>query len=117
MKKMITLNLFNKSRLEKEFKEIKAIYQNESFLFKIDNIKTLVSPQKFTRENDEYKFSLDILNKKATYLLKQQNYMFDIDVEKIIYKKENNSIILEYKISSADEIIKIELIVEGEINE
>ena len=42
---------------------------------------------------------------------------FDIEVEKITYKKENKTIILEYKISSDEETIKIEMNEEDDINE
>ena len=42
---------------------------------------------------------------------------FDIDVEKIEYKKENNKIVLEYKISSDEETFKIEINEEDDINE
>ena len=39
------------------------------------------------------------------------------DVEKIEYKKEKNTIILEYKISSDEETFKIEINEEDDINE
>ena len=62
-------------------------------------------------------FNLDIEERKATYLLKEKNMSFDIDVEKIEYKKENNKIVLEYKISSDEETFKIEINEEDDINE
>lgn len=117
MKKLITINLLKESRLEKKYEQIKAIYQNNSYLFKIDNIKTILNKKIFTREDNNYKFVLDIENKQATYFLKENNLLFDIDVEKVIYKEENNSIILEYKLASNDEIIRVEIIIEGDLNE
>ena len=117
MKKIITLNLFKERRLEQEYKGIKAILKDSEYIFSLDAVKTVISPTRFTRETDEYKFNLDIKERKATYLLKEKNMSFDIEVKKIEYKKENNTIILEYKISSDEETFKIEINEEDDINE
>lgn len=110
MKRPITLNLYKERRLEMSYKDINALVNNSTYSFIIDGIKTTLNDEEFTRENNEFKFNLDIKNKKATYLLKEQNTLFDIDVEKIDFKKVNNNIILEYKISSDESELKIELI-------
>lgn len=117
MKKLITLNLYTKSRLEKRYKEIPAIYQNESYLFKIEGVKTSINEERFIRETAEYQFKLDIKKKTATYLLKEKNVLFDIEVEQLKYKENQKKIILEYKLSSDEENKKIEIIIEGELNE
>lgn len=117
MKKLINFNLYKERRLEKEYTCIKAIVNNDSYLFKLDDVKTTLNSEYFTRENDEFKFTLNIKEKEATYLLKEQNMLFDIDVEKISFKCEKNNIILEYKLSSDEDNFKIELIDKGEINE
>lgn len=114
MKKLITLKLFKKSRLEKNYEKIAAIYQNDAYLFKIDGVKTLIDNEKFVRETAEYQFKLDIQNKTATYLLKEQNTLFDIEVEQIKYNTTKNKISLEYKLSSEEEKIKVEINIEGE---
>lgn len=110
MKRPITLNLYKERRLEISYKDINALVNNSTYSFVIEGIKTTLNNEEFTRENNEFKFNLDIKNKQATYLLKEQNTLFDIDVEKINLKKENNNIILEYKISSDESELKIELI-------
>ena len=117
MKKNITLNLFKENRLEKEYKDIKAIEKDSEYIFSLDGIKTILGDNRFIRETDEYKFELDIKERKAIYFLKDKNMSFDIEVEKIMYKKENNNIILEYKISSDEEIFKIIIKIEDDINE
>ena len=117
MKKIITLNLFKQTRLENEYKDIKAIEKDGEYIFSLDGVKTVLGPTRFTRETEEYKFSLDIGERKSSYLLKEKNMSFDIDVEKVMYKKEKNNIILEYKISSDEEIFKIEINEEDDINE
>ena len=117
MKKNITLNLFKENRLEKEYKDIKAIEKDSEYIFSLDGVKTIISTTRFTRENNEFKFELDIKERKCTYYLKEKNMSFDIDVEKVMYKKEDNNIILEYKISSDEETFKIEIKIEDDINE
>ena len=117
MKKIITLNLFKADRLENEYKDIKAIEKDSEYIFSLDGVKTVFSPTRFTRETEEYKFNLDINERKALYLLKDKNMSFDIDVETVEYKKTNNTIILEYKISSDEETFKLEMNEEDDINE
>ena len=117
MKKIITLNLFKADRLENEYKDIKAIEKDGEYIFSLNGVKTVLNSTRFTRETEEYKFNLDIDERKATYLLKEKNMSFDIDVEKVVYKKEKNTIILEYKISSDEETFKIEINEEDDINE
>lgn len=116
MKKVITLKLYKDNKLENEYQNIKTLY-NKSYIFVIDNIKTTIDENKFVRENNEFKFYLDIKNKQATYLLKEQNLLFDIKVEKISYKNENDIIILEYRISSDESNIKINIEVKGDLDE
>ncbi len=117
MKKIITLNLFKERRLEQEYKGIKAIYKDGEYILSLDGVKTIISNTRFTRETNEYKFELDIKERKATYLLKEKNMSFDIEVEKVEYKSKKDNIILEYKISSDEETFKIEINVEDDINE
>ena len=117
MKKIITLNLFKADRLENEYKDIKAIEKDGEYIFSLDGVKTVLNSTRFTRETEEYKFNLDIDERKATYLLKEKNMSFDIEVEKVEYKKEKNNIILEYKISSDEETFKIIINEEDDINE
>ena len=117
MKKNITLNLFKENRLEQEYKDIKAIEKDGKYILSLDGVKTIISETRFTRENNEFRFELDIKERICTYFLKEKNMSFDIEVEKVMYKKENSNIILEYKISSDEESFKIELKIEDDINE
>lgn len=117
MKKIIILNLFKERRLEQTYNNIKAIENNNEYIFSLEGVKTIIGPSRFIRENDEYKFELNINEKTGLYYLKNQNMSFDIEVEKIKYKNEKNNIILEYKISSDEEEFKIEINVKDDINE
>lgn len=117
MKKLINLNLFKERRLEQEYKDIKAIEKDNEYIFSLDGVKTIISATRFIRENNEFKFELDIKESSCTYYLKEKNMSFDIEVEKVMYKKENNNIILEYNISSDEETFKIEIKIKDDINE
>lgn len=117
MKKLINLNLFKENRLEQEYKDIKAIEKESEYILSLDGVKTIIGATRFIRENNEFKFELDIKERKCTYYLKEKNMSFDIEVEKVMYKKENNNIILEYKISSDEETFKIEIKIKDDINE
>ena len=73
----------------------------------LDDVKTTLSENKFKRETEEYLFELDIKNKTALYTLKNNNLSFDIEVEKIMYNDTESNIILDYKISSEEGLLKI----------
>ncbi len=117
MKQLLNIKLYKDKKIEKEYKNIKALLNNKKYTFKLDNIKTSISDRMFTRENDEFKFTLDILKKEATYYLKEKNILFDIEVLNLSSKNEDNNIILEYRLSSDDASFKIVIKIEGEINE
>ena len=107
MIKYINLTLFKNNRREQEHKNIKAVYNNESYSFLTDKVKTKLNDKSFTRENEEFLFDMDLINQTASYLLKEKKSTFNIEVEYIKYEKNDNIITLEYKISSDDEIFKI----------
>lgn len=110
MKKTITLNLYKERRLEASYDNINALVNNSTYSFILDGIKTTLNSEEFIRENNEFKFHLNIKEQQATYLFKEKNTLFDIDVERINFKKQKNNIILNYKISSDEEEFKLELI-------
>lgn len=117
MKKLISLKLFRDKKLESKYSDIRALYVNNCYTFKIDGIKTSVSNKIFTRESNEFKFTLDLEKREALYLLKDNNMLFDIDVLELTSKFSDNNIILEYRLSSDEAIIRVEISIEGEINE
>lgn len=118
MKKIINISLYKNERLELKVKNIPAIFDEKKCFFLMENVKTTISEELFSRETEEYLFKLDIKNKKCSYLLKEKNMTFDIDVEQAVFKKEENCTTLQYKISSDEEefMIKINEL-EGETNE
>ncbi len=119
MKKFITLNLYKeqaKNRRKIEYSNIPCIYTNNTYTMILDDIKTSINEDLLIRENNEFRFNLDIKNKTAIYLLKEKNVSFDIKIEKINIKKEKSNIILEYKLESDEEKTIIEIIEKEEKN-
>ncbi len=117
MKKLLNLRLYKAKKIENEYLNIKALYNNNTYTFKIDGIKTIISDKIFTRENNEFKFTLDLINKEGLYLLKESDILFDIDVLKLSFKFTERNIILEYRLSSDEDDIKVEIEIEGDLNE
>ena len=118
MKKIINISLYKNKRLELEENNIAALYNDEKYTFIMNDVKTSISQDYFTRETQEYLFTLDIQNKKCSYLLKEKNMTFDIEVEKAIYERRRRTTKLVYKISSDEEEFEVKIEeLEGELNE
>lgn len=117
MKKIIDLNIYKNNKLTENYPTLPVISTSDSLTFFINDVKSKLDKTKFIRENNEFLFKLDITNNTCTYLLKENNLLFDILVEKISYIEENNCIILKYKIASDEEEFKIEIIKKGDNNE
>lgn len=110
MIKKYNIYLFKNEELEKEYKEIKTIDKDGKIIFKIDDIKTTINKDEIIRENNEYKFYLNIPKKNSYYILKSHNLSYDITVEKAQIKRINNEIIINYKIETNDEEITIKIV-------
>ncbi len=117
MKKLLNLRLYKAKKIENEYLNIKSLYTNDTYTFKIDGVKTSINKKMFIRENNEFKFSLNLITKEGLYLLKENDMLFDIEVLKLSSKFTDNNIILEYRLSSDEDIIKIEIDIEGDVNE
>lgn len=112
----INLKLYKKNNIEYQQDNIKAIIFQGTISFISDEVKTILSNKQFIRETKEYRFEIDIIRKEAQYTLKEQNMSFDIEVEKVLYKEEDNNIILVYKISTDEDEFKL-IIERDESNE
>ena len=117
MKKNIKISLYKNKRLELEH-NVAALFNDEKYSFIMNDVKTSLSDKQFTRETDEYLFTLNIVDKKCTYLLKEKNMTFDIDVEKVEFERRRYLYKLVYKISSDEEEFEVTIEeLEGELNE
>ncbi len=117
MKKIITFNLYKENRRINQYKDIKCLYTNKTYTLLLDDVKTSINQDLLIRENNEFKFTLNIKDKTAFYLLKEKNMTFSIKVEKITSKFDKSNLILEYKLESDEENTKIEIIEKEDINE
>lgn len=102
---LCTLYKNNRNIYEQEFNnENQALYE-----FNMLDFKTIldIKQETFIRENNEYKFFLDIKNKACLITLKQENLTFDILVEEVNLLVLNNKIVLEYFIETDEERTKI----------
>ncbi len=106
MSNKYNIKLFKDDKLEKEYKEIKVLDNNE-IKFYIDSTKNIIGSNFFTRENKDFKFHIDFDKKKYTYLLKEKNMLFDIKVKKAKIEKKDNKIDILYQIETAEEKIRI----------
>ncbi len=117
MKSNVSINLYKNNRRNSSYENVSSIFKDNKYTMILDEVKTIISKDIVIRENDSYKFTLDINNKTATYLLKEKNMLFDILVENVSVNYKKTNIIIEYKLESDDEVTKIEIIDKEEKNE
>lgn len=93
--------------LEEAYKNLDSV--NNILRFNMLDYDTIIDldNQIFSRENEEFKFILDILNKNCTILLKKEDMTLDINVDFCELKVLHNKITLEYIIESDDAKNKI----------
>ena len=107
MKKTINIDLYKKKRLEKRYEEIVAIVNDDSYKFIIEDMTTILNNRYFSRENKDYKFRIDFIKRESSIYLKENNQLFDIELEDYKLEKKGKNTQLEYKISSDEEPFKI----------
>jgi len=106
MSKVINIKIYKNNKLENEYNHINAIISNK-IIFTIDKIKTIIDEKSLIRENEEFEFILNFIDKKASYKLKEHNYLLDIIVEKCDINKADNIITIIYKLESDEKETKI----------
>ena len=86
---------------------INIIENNNKISFLLNDIKNIIDKNTFIRENNEYRFILNIEDKECSYLLKEKNTLYDIKVNKSSIKQKDNIIEILYNIETNDEDIKL----------
>lgn len=116
MKGKLNLKLLNNSNAVYNLNRIEYLQDNNviEFTDNKDCYRISLNEKYFIKENDEFIFNLNIENKTCTYLLKEIDNLFDINVLECSLEETKNKIKIEYKIESNEEknIIEIELIEE-----
>lgn len=82
---------------------IEFTHDNVTYTVRISNINAL-----FVRENNEFKFVLDIMNNKCFYKLKETNTLLEIQVLQSSSKIDENNFIIEYELETEEGQNKIE---------
>lgn len=105
---------FSLTFFKNEEKILESVYENQdsvdnSLKFTMMDYETMLNLEDklFTRENEDFKFTLDILNENCTILLKKEEMTLDINVDFCELKVLHNQIVLEYIIESDDAKNKI----------
>ena len=111
MKKNINIKLYKDDILTNEYKHINSYY-NDNVSFTTDNIHSKITNTSFIRENEEYKFNVNLIKKTAYFLLKEKNVKLIIKVFESYIKRTNNKIEIRYKIETEESTTKI--IIESE---
>lgn len=83
--------------------DIEFTHDNVTYIVRISNINAL-----FVRENNEFKFVLDIMNNKCFYKLKETDTLLEIKVLQSSSKIDENNFIIEYELETEEGLNKIE---------
>ena len=86
---------------------INIIDNKKQKTFILNDIKNTINNNIFIRESNDYKFILNIEDNISTYLLKEQNILYDIKVNKSSISYKDNKIEIIYNIETNDKDIKI----------
>ena len=103
--------------IEDTFKNLDA--ENNSIKIILFEYNTIldIENKMFIRENEDFKFTLDILNKECTIYLKKEDMKVPVLVEYCELTTKYNKIVLEYVIESEDAKNKLIITKKGEIYE
>lgn len=118
MKRIMKLKLLKNNISEKEYEKITCVDKDNSLTFSLEDVVTKLNSETFIRESKEFKFELDIQNKKALYILKENNLIFNIEVIDVSYQRNKDKINFTYLINTDDDPFTLEIYLEkGENNE
>lgn len=96
--------------IEKKYKKLET--DHTKFSFCLFDYKTGIDLKKklFTRENEDFLFTLDLEKKSCQIYLKKENLTLPVQVDYCDIYEENNRITIEYSIETDDVKVKMEII-------
>ena len=110
MIKKYNVYLYKNHKLDKSYNNIKGLTKDKNITLILDDIKTIINENELIRENDEFKFSINLLKKESKYLLKSHNLLYEIEVTEAYIKRKGKEVEIKYKIETSEELIKINII-------
>ena len=110
MIKKYNIYLYKNKKIDKIYNDIKGLEKDNKILLILDDIKTIISNNELVRENNEFKFSIDLNKKSSKYLLKSHNKTYEINVHESSIKRKKEEIEIKYKIETNEELITIKII-------
>ncbi len=110
---LVKMKLYKDNDMYYDLKDIKSTFLNNILRFDSENTRNEFNLNDygciFTRENDEFKFILDLTEEKSTFLLKETDTLLDVKVERCKFKRQKNNIYIEYQLEIDDCLNKIEI--------
>ena len=110
---LVKMKLYKDNDIYYDLKDIDASFLDNILKFNVENTDNEFNLNDygciFTRENDEFKFALDLTCETATFLLKETDTLLDVKVERSNFKRKKNNILIEYQLETDDCLNKIEL--------
>ena len=106
---LMNIKLYKGESLVLEKPNIKYKLDDTELSFHIDDMEHFLNfeTQEFTRENDEYRFYLNIAKEICEITLKNEGYHLQLLVEYANLLKNKNYCELTYRIETDDEPIKL----------
>jgi hypothetical protein len=111
MKKFLNIKLYKDDVLTNEYKHVNSYY-NENVTFTTDNIHSKITDTSFIRENEGYKFNINLIKKTAYFLLKEKDVKLIIKVFESSIKRTKNKIEIMYRTETEEPTTRI--IIESE---
>ena len=110
---LIKMKLYKDDDVFYDIKDINGTFLDDILKFEVENTNNEFNLSDygciFTRENDEFRFILDLIEETATFLLKETDTLLDVKVERCNFKRKKNNILIEYQLETDDCLNKIEL--------
>ena len=109
---LLTLKKEDETILEEQ---IKGIINGQVITFIHDEMKHQIDLEKqtFLRENDDYSFFLDIMQKKCEITLKKEHNILQVNVKYAIILQNKNEIEISYSIETQEEMMHLKLVMLG----
>ena len=110
---LIKMKMYKDNDVYYDIKDINGTFLDDILKFEVENTNNEFNLSDygciFTRENDEFRFILDLIEETATFLLKETDTLLDVKVERCNFKRKKNNILIEYQLETDDCLNKIEL--------